>query len=93
MQNHGLEENLCPNVTLVLEQRTLKLICGQDHFFGVGKDELLLFLVPNYCAFLKTVDRLLDVLRGSHFWNLVLYCIASYSCKIETLKITLSFCG
>ena len=51
MQNHGLEENLCPNVTLVLEQRTLKLICGQDHFFGVGKDELLLFLVPNYCAF------------------------------------------
>lgn len=51
VQNHGLEENLCPNVTLVLEQRTLKLICGQDHFFGVGKDELLLFLVPNYCAF------------------------------------------
>ena len=35
VQNHGLEENLCPNVTLVFE-RTLKLLCGQDHFFGEG---------------------------------------------------------
>ena len=71
MQNHGLEENLCPNVTLVFE-RTLKLLCGQDHFFGEGWTAII-FSTKLLC-FLKTVDRL-DVLgrEGHIFGNLILH--------------------